>query len=176
MSRLTFDQIRALWASVGGPPASADLMAAIALAESGGRTDSYNPTPPDDSVGLWQINYYGNLRAARSARYGTPQQLLADPARQARAALDISRGGTYLTPWSTFTSGAYRRFLSAPTPSPEVPMPATTSTVVGLFATPTGRGYWLVTSDGGVYAFGDAPYLGGIQPGPTGWIAVGRPT
>jgi len=32
--------------------------------------------------------------------------------------------------------------------------------IVGMAATPTGRGYWLVGSDGGVFAFGDAPFLG----------------
>jgi hypothetical protein len=32
--------------------------------------------------------------------------------------------------------------------------------VVGMAATPTGRGYWLVASDGGVFAFGDARFLG----------------
>jgi hypothetical protein len=32
--------------------------------------------------------------------------------------------------------------------------------VVGIAATPTGRGYWLTAADGGVFAFGDAPFLG----------------
>src|SRR5207302_10657976 len=27
---------------------------------------------------------------------------------------------------------------------------------------PTGRGYWLVASDGGVFAFGDAPFVGSM--------------
>ena len=34
--------------------------------------------------------------------------------------------------------------------------------------TPDGRGYWLVASDGGIFAFGDAPFLGsapGTAPG-----------
>jgi hypothetical protein len=42
--------------------------------------------------------------------------------------------------------------------------------VVGLAATPTGRGYWLTASDGGVLAFGDAPILGS-----TGGIPLARP-
>ena len=29
--------------------------------------------------------------------------------------------------------------------------------IVGMAATPRGKGYWLVGSDGGVFAFGDAP-------------------
>jgi hypothetical protein len=32
--------------------------------------------------------------------------------------------------------------------------------IVGITATPDGKGYWLVASDGGVFSFGDATYLG----------------
>ena len=32
--------------------------------------------------------------------------------------------------------------------------------VVGMAATPTGDGYWLVASDGGIFAFGDAQFHG----------------
>jgi hypothetical protein len=34
--------------------------------------------------------------------------------------------------------------------------------IVGIAATPDGRGYWLVASDGGVFAFGDAKYSGSM--------------
>ncbi|MCU1426199.1 MAG: Esterase, partial [Actinomycetia bacterium] len=30
----------------------------------------------------------------------------------------------------------------------------------GMAATPSGRGYWLVASDGGIFAFGDARFFG----------------
>jgi hypothetical protein len=79
---------------------------AIALAESGGRPTAHNRTPPDDSYGLWQINYYGNLRASRTAAYGPPEGLF-DPEKAARAAFAISSGGRNFTPWTTYTSGAY---------------------------------------------------------------------
>jgi hypothetical protein len=29
-----------------------------------------------------------------------------------------------------------------------------------MAATPSGRGYWLLASDGGIFTFGDAPFLG----------------
>ena len=29
-----------------------------------------------------------------------------------------------------------------------------------MAATPDGRGYWLVASDGGIFTFGDAPFYG----------------
>ena len=32
--------------------------------------------------------------------------------------------------------------------------------MTGLAPTPSGRGYWLVAGDGGVFTFGDAPFLG----------------
>jgi hypothetical protein len=34
--------------------------------------------------------------------------------------------------------------------------------VVGLAATPSGRGYWLAAADGGVFAFGDAAFHGAV--------------
>jgi ribosomal protein L24E len=34
--------------------------------------------------------------------------------------------------------------------------------VVGIAATPSGRGYWMVASDGGIFSFGDAPFLGSM--------------
>jgi hypothetical protein len=30
--------------------------------------------------------------------------------------------------------------------------------------TPTGRGYWLVASDGGIFSFGDARFFGSTAP------------
>ena len=45
-----------------------------------------------------------------------------------------------------------------------------TSPIVGMAATPDGGGYWLVASDGGVFAFGDAGFYGS-----TGGIALNRP-
>ena len=34
--------------------------------------------------------------------------------------------------------------------------------VVGMAATPSGRGYWLVAADGGVFTFGDAAFYGSM--------------
>jgi hypothetical protein len=39
-----------------------------------------------------------------------------------------------------------------------------------MAATPTGLGYWLVASDGGIFAFGDATFQGS-----TGAIQLNRP-
>jgi len=45
--------------------------------------------------------------------------------------------------------------------------------IVGMAATPTGNGYWLVGADGGVYAFGDAKFLGNVEyvkPDDRAWL------
>lgn len=88
-------------------------MAAIAMAESGGNPYAHNSNAAtgDDSYGLWQINYYGSLRASRTARYGPPESLY-DPVKNAKVALDLlGSSGSGITNWSTFNSGAYRKYL-----------------------------------------------------------------
>jgi hypothetical protein len=42
--------------------------------------------------------------------------------------------------------------------------------MVGMAATPSGHGYWLVASDGGIFAFGDAAFYGS-----TGALHLNRP-
>src|SRR5207249_2122602 len=42
--------------------------------------------------------------------------------------------------------------------------------VAGMAATPSGKGYWLVATDGGIFAFGDARFLGS-----TGGLTLNQP-
>ena len=51
------------------------------------------------------------------------------------------------------------------------------SPIVGMASTPTGRGYWNVASDGGIFAFGDASFHGsmGGRPSASRWSAWPRP-
>jgi len=42
--------------------------------------------------------------------------------------------------------------------------------VVGMAATPTGGGYWLVAADGGIFSYGDAPFHGS-----TGGLVLNKP-
>ena len=49
-------------------------------------------------------------------------------------------------------------------PMPDDPnRPNVNAPIVGIAATPTGRGYWLVSADGGVFAFGDAAFFGNVE-------------
>jgi len=116
--QLSFSQLEQLWQQAGGRPSLAPTMAAIALAESSGRTDAVNDNPStgDYSVGPWQINYFGDLAASRTRRYGSPAQLIRDPLRDAKAAVDLAGAtGQGLGNWSTYNSGAYRRYLGGAT-------------------------------------------------------------
>ena len=108
-SAYSYAKLRALWIEAGGDPNLASTMAAVALAESGGKVGAVNDNPKtkDYSVGLWQINYYGNLRQARTQRYGSPETLRADPLANARAAVSLAgQGGSGLGNWTTWKSGA----------------------------------------------------------------------
>lgn len=100
-STYSFSQIQQLWLNNGGDPRYASIMAAIAEAESGGQTNVLNNTPAtgDYSVGLWQINYYGNLLNGRTAEFGSPESLAADPNAQAKAAITLQTANPGLTDW-----------------------------------------------------------------------------
>lgn len=64
--------------------------------------------------------------------------------------------------------------------SPEAAMPDddpnrpnVNAPIVGMAATPTGLGYWLVSGDGGVFAFGDAQFFGNVEyvkPDDRAWL------
>jgi transglycosylase-like protein with SLT domain len=86
--------LEALWREAGGPAGVAHLMAAIAMAESGGNPNAYNPS---GASGLWQIlglPFPGNP---------------FNPLTNARMAVSkyFSQG---LGAWVTYTSGAYRAY------------------------------------------------------------------
>jgi hypothetical protein len=130
MPRLSYSQLQTLWINNGGSKALAPIMAAIAIAESGGRTDALNDRAPDYSVGLWQINYYGSLLPGRTKAYGSPQQLMQDPNRQAKAAISILHGQG-LGAWSTYTSGAYKQYVNGSSTAPLPTLPTTPADDVG---------------------------------------------
>lgn len=113
MRLLSSNDIAALAKQAGFPDAAIPTAVAIALAESSGNADAHNPRPPDDSYGLWQINMIGNLLSARLKEFGiTSAAQLFDPLINARAAHAVfADAGQKFTPWSTYTSGAYQKYM-----------------------------------------------------------------
>jgi len=86
VAQLTYDQVKALWIKNGGNPTVAPLAAGFAYGESRFNTDAVNQQGSPD-YGLWQLTYAGTLGPDRTRKYGTPQQLMADPDLQARAVI-----------------------------------------------------------------------------------------
>lgn len=109
----TQGQIKDIWTSNGGPPGAAQIASAIAMAESGGKSDAVNDDPAtgDLSVGLWQINYFGDLGPQRTAEYGPLSWLKDHLDAQVFAAINISSDATDWTPWSTYNDGAYLTWM-----------------------------------------------------------------
>ncbi len=96
---VNLDGLRALAKSVGFP--DPDTAAAVAMAESGGQALSVGDF--GTSFGLWQIH------TPAHPEYSAAQ--LMDPTANARAALAISKNGADWSPWTTFRTGAYRKYL-----------------------------------------------------------------
>jgi hypothetical protein len=77
---------------------------AIADAESGFCLDATSPAP-EHSYGLWQINVDAH------PEYNA-NQLLTSASYSANVAYILSSSGTYWTPWTTFTNGAFVNYLT----------------------------------------------------------------
>lgn len=99
--QMTKAAIVALAKSVGFP--NPELAAAVALAESGGVPNALAQTSRETSVGLWQINVLAWPKYTRDD--------MADPKKNALAALAISKNGNDWRPWTQYKNGAYQRFL-----------------------------------------------------------------
>lgn len=111
MPVLSKDEIKQLATNAGFTGDDVDIAVAVALAESGGDTQSHNTKPPDNSYGLWQINMYGDLGPERRRKYGLPDnETLFDPARNAMVAHHIQQESGWKA-WSTYTTGKYKQFL-----------------------------------------------------------------
>ena len=121
---------------------------AVAKAESGGRSNAYNPpsnNTGDDSFGLFQINMIGGLGPERLAKNwksadGTSFKLsgkqdLFDPLTNAKVAYHMSNGGKDWSAWTTYTSGKYQQFLDPKATgggTPGAPGISTTSSMDGM--------------------------------------------
>jgi hypothetical protein len=102
----SYADLENLWIQAGGDPQVANIMAAIALAESSGRPWAYNPRDTNGrggtqvSAGLWQISN-GTM---------TPVTDWADPLTNARYAVQKYKEQGFGA-WGTWSSGAYLAYM-----------------------------------------------------------------
>lgn len=109
MTQLTTAQIAGYASRAGFKGDALTKAVAIALAESGGRSDARGDVALQDStwgpsLGLWQVR---SLRAQTGTGRERDATRLTDPAFNAAAAWSISNHGKNFGPWTTYTNGAY---------------------------------------------------------------------
>jgi hypothetical protein len=110
----SYGQLEQLWIDAGGPKALAPLMAAIALAESGGNPAANNYTDnggTQTSWGLWQIS---------NGTHTAPVANINDPLVNAKQAV-AKYNSQGLSAWGTYDSGAYRQYYQGSTPAASLP-------------------------------------------------------
>lgn len=141
--KYNISQLVGLSQQVGFKGDNAAIAAAVAMAESGGRSDAHNDDskkPPakrtgDNSYGLWQINMIEpplgpQLGAPRRKEFGiSKNEELFNPITNGKAALKIS-GGSNFSAWTTYKNGAHlphlpaaRAALKNPQSAPKPPTP-----------------------------------------------------
>lgn len=101
MALLSIPQIAQLAADAGIPGGQPLYTAtAVALAESGGRTDAVSP---DGDQGVWQINPVHDEKLPGQSRF--------DPVVNAQLMAMISSNGTNWSPWVAYTNGSYTKHM-----------------------------------------------------------------
>jgi len=87
---------------------------AVAIAESGGRSNAhnYNVSTGDDSYGLYQINMLGSLGPARRKKFNLKSnQDLLNPNTNASIAAHFTKRGENWSAWSSYKTGIYMKHL-----------------------------------------------------------------
>lgn len=101
--RLSADQIAQVASAAGFSGGDLTTAVAIAFAESSGNPQAHNGNG-EDSWGLWQINLHAHPEFSSWD--------LTDPATNARVAFLLYSSSGF-RPWSTFTSGAFQRYMAS---------------------------------------------------------------
>lgn len=131
-TRYTYAQLMALWVNAGGSSATAPIAAAIAMAESGGCSAAVNDTDnggTQTSWGLWQLS---------DGSHSQPVPNVLTPTVNASAAVEKWRNhGESFSDWGSYTSGAYRKYLSTGTTPDFGAVPATTAGAITAAADAT---------------------------------------
>lgn len=113
MTRYTYAQLESLWINAGGPAGVAPIAAAIAEAESNGSDTAMNYTDnggTQTSVGIWQLS---------SGTHSYPGAWTTAAGNASGAVTKYRNAGNSFSPWGTYYTGAYKRFLNgSTTPDP----------------------------------------------------------
>jgi Lysozyme like domain len=150
-----FTSLANLAAQAGFPSSQISVAAAVALAESNGDPNAYNPETAagnaagQGSYGLWQINL--------AAHPEFSSWNLFDPQANANAAYRVwQKAGGLFSPWTTFRSGAYQAFLVAPASSPYAPWASTLTILSPTSAadTPSSGDSWVTLAVATAVIFG----------------------
>ncbi len=135
-----------------------------------------------DGKGLWMATSGGQVLVAGDATsYGSPAQSGINLAKGVVAMTVTADGKGY---WllggdgGVFSYGDASFFGSSGQINPGAPAGGSNSFVpnkpiTAIVATATGKGYWMVGADGGVFAFGDAGFVGSLGGGNTSSPIVG---
>jgi len=155
--KLSMKQLVNLARQAGFTEENAIIAAAIAMGESGGKSDSHNTKYPDNSYGLWQINMLDEpgymLGEERRKKFGLKSNKdLFDPLTNAKAAFAIS-GGSKFGAWSVFSQGIYKDYLPEARKAASSPQmtsaKASSQSSMDRSITPDRRGKTVVVDSGG---------------------------
>lgn len=134
--RFTQQQIGQLWVDEHGPPSQEQIAGAVGMAESQGDPNAEGPTTPSGrAIGLMQI-----LGAVLPGDLRDPRVNMRNAIYKWRHA---PHGGRNWSPWTTYTSGAYLRYMgngapiAAPAPACDVPLPGASGSVARLISVAT---------------------------------------
>lgn len=174
------------------PLSTAQLISSAALLELFARVDGYPLQATDDPYGGRGCIFHvdggqpwgghdcpGSVREAQRPTILYLAALSRQPALPAKAstqmACEVPTGGQIaVRPDGGVYNYGSRYYGSAGQVNPQKPAGPGNSFVpshpiVGVAATKTGNGYWLVGSDGGIFSFGDAKYHGSSPANPK-WV------
>lgn len=118
----------------------------VVMTAIGGQQSNWNPTAlnnnpstGDYSVGIWQINYFGDLLSSRTKSFGSPAYLRSTPQAQADATYQLA-GGNQLVGLSNWALSPSPQNGTTPSPTQGgasiasyIPAAATAAAQVGEF-------------------------------------------
>lgn len=114
MATLSIEEVARVALTSGWSGRAAVIATAIAMGESGGRTDARGDTTIQTgtwgpSIGLWQIR---SIKSQRGTGGERDELANLDPFVNGKHAYSISGGGSNWRPWSVYTSGRYLTFMA----------------------------------------------------------------